>query len=291
MSTNKQAFTGKKRSHPEDISENDYNKSEEIRNKYNQNYNRRSYQNQSLNITQNQPSKRYENIKDQKGIQNNNNFYKKSGYQNATVKAKQDDNYTVSPSRSPSIRESNYNAISPQLSDHYDDAQNNYGVNNSRKFQNIEPANIPIGFPINIQFDSVNEGNIRNQPRKREMPEIQSMRKDSRDFNDKNFYRDNQQRNSKNHGSSSDQYGHSRNKYEHDAKYQNIDSTRHHNNDNSPRNNDRFIRAEKEGNRNSRRPDDYHNKSSHHHNQQQKYNSHSDRERDRNYNQKSTRQR
>ena len=291
MSINKQSFTGKKRNHPEDISDNDYLKSEETRNIYNENHDRRNYPKKSLNLAQNQPTKRYENIEDQKIIQNNNNYYKKSNYQNASVKTKPDDNYSVSPSRSPSIRESDY-AISAGLSDD-NDVDNS---SNKRKYQQNEPESVTIGFSSNIQYASLKEGVNRHQPQKKDMPENPTKGRDSRNFTDKSFNRDNQQRYSRNYGSI-DHYGHSRYDYENnqgdDGKYYNRSSNRNKNNEYSPKNINRLNRGKNEGNKEgfndyNRKSDAYHNpKSSYHHNQQDPF----DRERERSYNQQNNKYR
>ncbi len=287
MSTNKQKFTGKKRNHPEDISEIDSDKIEEIRNKYNENYQRRNCQNQSLNLDQNQPSKLYENIKDQKIIKNNNNYYKKSVYQNASLKSKHEDNYSVSPSRSPSIKESIHNANSARLSDEYDDV-NNY---TNRNYQHNMPGDITIGFLSNLQYDSGNEGKIRSQPpQKKDLVENSFKRRDSKDFSDKNFNRDIQHRTAQNYRSI-DHYGQNANNYiqnqKHNGKNLNRDSNRYTNIDHSPKNFERSIRGKNEGNKEgygySRRSDDYNNTKNSHY-QKHNYNStNSDRERERNF--------
>lgn len=258
MSTKQQKLTGKKRNNPEEISENDYSKSDENRARYNENYERRTYQSQSSNsISHGNPSKRYEtNIKDQsqKQILNKNVYYKKSNFQNASSKTKPDDNYSVSPSRSPSIREANYIQTTSGYNDKYDNLSNN----------NINYRKSQSGYAAN----NYNDNNTRNYLNV-------NRRRDSREFRETNYNRDNQMRNkSYNNYANNEQqhYGHNRNNYDniqYGAKNYNKSSNRYVNNDYSPENSNLSNSARSRSNLNkeqfndySRRSDDYHSKRS-----------------------------
>ena len=276
MSTNKPKFTGKKRSHPEaeETSDNDYRKSDEARKRYNETFDRRSYQGHPSMNSQSIPSKRYENNKDQqKLILNTNNYYKKSSYKNASSKTKPDDNYSVSSSRSPSIHEGNYNPNSNGFSNDY----------NYRKYQQNEPGKNLIGFGANVHYkDSRSERDKRpHEQSKDSYSENANKPRDSRDFRVNSYNRDNNQQRNKNNFSNNEQNGHGRNydKYPgNDPKYQNQSSNRYNNNDYSSKNSD--INTSMRPNRADyddyyRKPDDFNGKKS-----SQNYNSHSDKDRE-----------
>lgn len=166
MNSNNQKYTGKKRSFPDDQSEEDFKKSED-RKRFNENFERRIYQNQSQAISYNQTSKRYDN-KEQKLVQNNN-FYKQS-YQNAS-NTRNDDNYSVSPSRSPSLKEGVLNHPSTGYSD-----DNN---ENFREKKYSKNDTLRIQHPNNHNHGSQN---VSSKQYRNDNP-----MKDSREFRDKDY--------------------------------------------------------------------------------------------------------
>jgi len=166
MNSNNQKYTGKKRSFPDDQSEEDFKKNEE-RNKFNENFDRRIYQNQSPVISYNQTCKRYDN-KEQK-LNQNNNFYKQS-YQNTSSNYRNDDNYSVSPSRSPSIKERGLNHPNTGYSD---DNNENYREKKYSKIDTIR--NQPNNY--NHSFQNVSRQKYRDD----------NQTKDSREFRDKDY--------------------------------------------------------------------------------------------------------